>query len=794
MFKDKPKFWLTFRILWIMFAAPFAIFFILYLLISFGALGFMPDFEDLENPKSSQAAQIISSNNVLLGKYYRQNRTTIKFENLSPHVVNALIATEDARFYEHNGIDGWALGRAVWGVLTFDSKGGGSTISQQLAKNLFPRDTTSRGFFLAKAANMLVIKVKEWITAVRLERNYTKHEIMLMYLNTVTFGSETFGIEAASKTFFSVPPDSLKIEQAALLVGLLKAPSYYSPVISEKTKARCLVRRNVVLGQMEKYDYITENQYDSLSKRPLQIDYSPQSHRTGIATYFREYLRTVMTSGKPNSDDYIDKQKFKDDSTEWETNPLYGWCTKNKKSDGSEYDLYKDGLKIYTTIDARMQRYAEESMVEHMKGFLQPAFFKEKKGRKKGPFSWQVNDEEIKKIYEASIRRSERYRVLKEAGYSKDSIKIVFNTPARMKVFSWRGEIDTVMTPFDSIKYYKYFLNAGFMAMEPQTGFVKAYVGGLNYEHFKYDHINIARRQVGSTFKPFLYTLAMMQYAPCFKVPNVAVSFDMPPGMQPAVYTPKLSEDKHLGEMVTLRYGLSNSLNQISAWVMKQYSPQAVVDIARKMGVRSPLDPVYSLCVGSAEVKLSEMVSAYSTFVNNGIYTEPIYVTRIEDKDGNVISRFVAKKDEAISAETAYRMVNMMQGVCDMGTGARLRYKFGLKNQIAGKTGTTNNNSDGWFIGYVPQLIAGAWVGGEERSIHFDQTAMGQGASMALPIWGLFMQKVYADKSIGILQSATFERPANVSLDCSSEDQQIINEADIPLEGEGGSTEEEKLF
>lgn len=779
------------KIFWTTFLTMFLGFILMILLISTGNLGFMPSFKDLENPKSNVAAEVFSEDNALLGKYFKQNRTIVNFDELSPYLVNALLATEDVRFYEHSGVDDRSLWRVVYGMLTLHPKGGGSTITQQLAKNLFPRDTLKNKFFLFRALHLANTKFREWVTAVKLERNYTKRELMCMYFNTVTFGSETYGIKAAARVFFNTTPKDLKVEQAAVLVGLLKAPSYYSPVISQKSRARCIRRRNVVLTQMEKYNFIREGELDSLKKLKLSVRYTPQSQNEGIATYFREFLRTMLTAHKPERSNYPSyaTQTFKEDSIEWENNPAYGWCNKNKKADGSYYNLYSDGIRIFTTVNSKMQQYAEEAVEEHVGKTLQPAFSKEKRNAKNGPFSWDMKPDQIKHIYELSVRRSDRYMTMKRNGYSEEEIKKVFNTPVDMKVFSWHGDVDTTMTPLDSIKYYKYYLNAGFMSMEPQTGKVKAYVGGINYKYFKYDHVKLARRQVGSTFKPFLYTLAMMDYAPCYKVPNNSVSFEMPKGSVPAVYTPAYSDNKHPGEMVSFKFGLANSLNQISAWIMKRYGPQAVVDIAHKMGVRTPLDPVLSLCVGSAEVYLDEMVAAYSSFANKGIYTEPIFITKIEDKNGNVIAKFSAKQRHAIDERTAYRMVTLMRGVVDYGTSVRLRYKYDLKNPIAGKTGTTNKNSDAWFIGYVPKLISGAWIGGEERSIHFTGMTMGQGAAAALPIWALFMKKVYADKSINLNASDDFEVP-----DGYDADDLKCNDFGGEPAGASSSKEDDELF
>ncbi|HRH01384.1 MAG TPA: transglycosylase domain-containing protein [Bacteroidia bacterium] len=689
----------------------------------------LPSLEELENPKSNLASEIISSDQKVLGKYYIENRTNISFENLSPNVVNALVATEDARFYRHSGVDFRALGRSVFGALTGrDNTGGASTITQQLAKMLFPREKLNR-------FSIVFRKLKEWIIAVRLERNYTKDEIIAMYLNKFDFINNAVGIKSAARIYFNTTPDSLKMEQAAMLVGMAKNPSLFNPIRKPKN---ALERRNVVLRQLMKYDYITETQYDSLKQIKLKINYHPEDQNEGIATYFREFLRDYMKD----------------------------WCKANKKPDGSNYNLYKDGLKIYTTINSRMQQYAEQSVNEWLGKELQEKFFKHWKGVKGAPF-YRMNQKDIDHLMLTSMRRSERYRVMKKDGISEDSILLAFNKPVEMTVFSYKGEFDTVMTPMDSMRYYKYFLQSGFMSMDPHTGYIKAWVGGINYSHFKYDHVKMGKRQVGSTFKPFVYALAMQEgWSPCYQVPNIPVTFDLPEG---GTWSPKNSDGKY-GGMMTLKKGLATSTNSITAYVMKQFGPQAVVDLATKMGIQSHLDAVPSLCLGTCDISLYEMVGANATFANQGEWIEPMFITRIEDKNGNVLQEFMPKHIEALSEETAYLTLNLMKGVCDFGTGTRLRFRYGLRNPIAGKTGTTQNNSDGWFMGITPDLVSGAWVGAEDRSVHFRSTDLGQGASMALPIFGLYMQKVYADKTLKISQG-DFEKPAGMDLkvetDCS---------------------------
>jgi len=779
-----------FSIFWILFSLPFIGMITLLILANTGALGFMPDFDDLENPKANLASEVYSSDGVLLGKFYKENRTVVEFTEISPNVLNALIATEDVRYYSHSGVDARALARVIKGLVTGNRQGGGSTISQQLAKNLFPRDKTKRSS-IGRKINMVFTKAKEWSTAAKLERSYTKKEILAMYLNTVFFGSNAYGLKSAARTFFNTTPDSLKLEEAAVIVGLLKAPSDYNPRFNPKDG---LERRNTVLAQIEKfqdelhelhgYNKLTTEQYDSLQALPITLDYTVQSHSSGGSNYFREFLRIIMTKKKPvwkkgvtyGSPRY---KRYVSDSIDWATNPLYGWCNKNTKPGNIPYNLYEDGLKIYTTINSRMQKYAEDAVTEHMGETLQPLFYKRQKHSKKAPYTWKLTDKQIEKIYYTTVRRSERYRLMKlKAKKEKkklDSafVRKVFDIPVKMKVFTWQGDRDTTMTPWDSIVYYKYFLRAGFMSMEPQTGYVKAYVGGINYKHFRFDHVTLSRRQVGSTFKPFIYAVAMEnKISPCHKIPNIPVTIPMPEGQDP--YTPKFSKSRRDGEMITYKYGLAQSLNQVSAKLMRDWKPLAVVEMAHRAGITSPLDTVPSLCVGAAEVRLSEMVASYSTFCNKGLRVEPIFVHRIADKNGNIVTTFKAKQKEVLSENTAYRMTELMKGVVDMGTSVRLRYTYGFKNEMAGKTGTTNDNSDGWFIGFVPNLVSGAWVGGEERGIRFPSTADGQGASMALPIWAKYMKKCYADKNLKV-SKARFSEPQNpdgVISDCKEYEQE----------------------
>lgn len=759
------KHWL--KKFWIFYFSVFGFLIIFFTAMSVGLLGFMPSFEELENPKSNLASEVISADQDVLGKYYIENRSNIHYSDLSPNLVHAIIATEDSRFNNHSGIDVKALFRVTFGILTGSKQGGGSTITQQLAKNLFPRKV-NRTFF-----ETAFIKMKEWITAIKLERNYTKEEILAMYFNTVDFGSNSYGIKSAAKTFFNKTPDKLNIEEAAMLVGMLKAPTWFSPV---RNPERAMKRREVVLNQMRKHDYITDEQYDSLRVVPLNMsEYRMQDHASGEATYFREYLRRIMTAKEPDEDDYADKSIYSHDSLQWKINPLYGWIEKNPKPDGSRYNLYKDGLKIYTTLNSRMQIYAEQAVYEHLANDLQPAFFKHWKGNKHAPFDFpsDIAEAEANKLLTSSMKRSDRYIRLKLAGVSDDSVKRSFHAKIPMKIFTWKGERDTVMSPWDSIKYCKFFLQAGLMSVEPQTGFVRAYVGGINYKHFQYDHVMMSKRQVGSTFKPFVYTLAMQEgdFSPCTKIANIQYSIDLPDGTK---WEPKNSSDYKEGQMVTLKEALANSINWISAFLIKRYSPMAVISIARKMGVTSPIEAVPAISLGTPDLTLYEMTGAMNTFAAKGVYIEPMFVTRIEDKNGNVLSRFMPKQQEAMSEETAYLMVQLMKGVVESGTGVRLRYKYGLNNPIAGKTGTSQSHSDGWFMGLTPDLVTGIWVGGEDRSIRFRNISQGQGANMALPIWALYMKKVYADKKLN-LYTGDFEAPLlplSVEINCGKYEQQ----------------------
>ena len=743
-------------VLWALLIVGILATYIIFSAISDGKIGYVPPIEELENPNLKFATQVISDDGKILGTWSlsKENRLYVGYNDLSPNLVHALVATEDVRFSEHSGIDARAFMRAVIkrGVLMQKNAGGGSTITQQLAKQ----------FYSPTADNVmerLLQKPIEWVIAVKLERYYTKEEILTMYLNKFDFLNNAVGIKTAAGTYFSKEPKDLSIEEAATLIGMCKNPSLYNPRrFNERTRGR----RNVVLDQMRKAGYLTEAERDSLQALPLVLKYRPVDHNDGLATYFREYLRGVLNAKKPVKKNYRgwQMQKFYEDSLAWETNPLYGWCAKNKKKDGSNYNLYTDGLKIYTTINSRMQQYAEEAVQEHVAEYLQPRFFKEKKGRKTAPYTNQLTPEEVETILNRSIRQSERRRVMKAAGCSDAEIMKAFNTPREMTVFTYQGEKDTIMTPLDSIKYYKHFLRAGFMSMDPITGYVKAYVGGPNYDNFKYDMAMVGRRQVGSTIKPYLYSLAMENgFSPCDETRNVEGTYFDENGI---AWTPRNSSKKHYGEIVTLKWGLANSNNWISAYLMSKLNPYELVRLIHSFGVlNKEIQPTISLCLGPCECEISvgEMVSAYTAFVNKGIRTAPLFVTRIEDNDGNVLATFSPQVNEVISESSAYKMLVMLRAVINEGTGGRIRRLYNITADMGGKTGTTNNNSDGWFMGFTPHLVSGCWVGGEERDIHFDRMADGQGASMALPIWGIYMNKVYADKALGYSQKDTFDIP-----------------------------------
>ncbi|HOP58042.1 MAG TPA: transglycosylase domain-containing protein [Bacteroidales bacterium] len=751
---------------WSLVCLPILAIILIFILISREKLGPMPSFDELENPQYYLAAEVYSEDEVLLGTINIENRSWTEYNDLSPYLIDALIATEDIRFYRHSGIDIRGIARAIVRTILMGQRtGGGSTITQQLAKQLYPRDTASVSPFV-RTMRLGMAKFKEWQTAVKLERSYTKEEIIAMYLNKYDFNYNAIGIKSASRVYFNTTPDSLKIEEAAVLIGMLKASTLYNPI---RNPERMLDRRNIVLSQMAKYGYLPQPVADSLEALPIVTDFQIEDHNTGLATYLREYLRNIMMRPEPDPDRYVRQSSYEEALWDWENNDLYGWCKKNKKPDGSDYDIYRDGLKIYTTINSKMQQYAEESVREHLSEEMQPAFFERAKEFRNPPYSDDLTRRQIDEILMTALRQSDRYYRLRMAGATEDSIMKVFNTEFKMKVFSWDGEKDTIMTPLDSIRYYKYFIRSGFMVEDPTNGHVKAYVGGPDFRYFKYDAVTQQRRQIGSTIKPFLYTIAMQNgYSPCHEVENIPRSFyDF---ATDTIYTPRSSGPKdYHGKMVTLKWGLSQSENYISAWLIQQFSPATVADIMHKMGIRSFIDPVNSIFLGTSDVKLEEMVGAYSTFANKGIYTRPMYVTRIEDKNGNVLARFIPRIEEVLTEEAAYLMVNLLQGVVQTGTARRLRNEpYMLMNQIGGKTGTTQEQSDGWFMGVTPKLVGGVWSGWEDRAIHFETISEGQGANMALPIFGKFLKKVYNDPELGILEAEEFERPPgfDMELDC----------------------------
>ena len=741
--KTKPIKSNAIRNLWIIFGSMLLLLILFFFCVAKGVFGTMPSFEELENPRTNLATEIISADGKILGTYYVENRSNVRYSELSPYMPEALISIEDERFTEHSGIDEKALFRVAFGVLTGNKKGGGSTITQQLAKNLFPR-----GENLSKP-KLVLRKFQEWITATKLEHNYSKEEIIAMYLNTVAFGHNAYGIRAAASTFFDKKPIEMNIEECALMAGVVNAPTRYSPVRNpESSKGR----RNLVLRKMAENGFITQAECDSISQIPLDMShFSIKDHNSGQATYFREFLRGELNE----------------------------WAKNTTRADGTPYNIYRDGLRIYTTIDSRMQKYAEDAVKEFMGKELQPMFYSHWKGYRNAPFS-NLTADEIDHILETAMKRTDRYRNLKNEGVPIDSIKAEFKRPVPMTVFSWKGPIDTVMTPMDSIRYYKWFLQASLISIESHTGHVKAYVGGLDYRFFKYDHVTQARRQVGSTFKPFLYSLAMQEgeFTPCTRIPNIPYNIQLEDGK---FWSPG-NAGGHVGEEITLKFALAQSNNWVSAYLMNRFGPNAVIAQARRMGVESPIDAVPAICLGVCDLKLIEMVGAMSTFANQGVYIKPMFITRIEDKNGNVIQRFSSEESEAMSEVTAYKMVELMKGVVQSGTGIRLRSTYGFTNPIAGKTGTTQKNSDGYFMGITPDLTTGVWVGAEDRSVHFRSTKLGQGSHTALPIWAMYMKKVYADKSLNI-SKGDFANPyapgIDLNFDCNRyDDEESIESID----------------
>lgn len=726
---------------------------IFFYCISIGKMGFMPTLKQLENPRNVFATELYFEDGALMGRFFIDggNRVYADYRDIPKNVVDALIATEDVRFYKHSGIDVKSLFRAAWGVLVDNSSaGGGSTITQQLAKMLFPRETNMT------KKKLVIRKFREWVIAVRLEKSYSKEEIIAMYLNKFDFLNLAVGINSAASVYFGVNLNQLKTEQAAMLVGMAKNPALFNPL---RRPELTLKRRNVVLNQMMKYKKISKIEYDSLSKLPLAINYRKEDHREGLATYFREYLRFYMNVKKPVKSRYMgNNRQYQADLNLWENDPLFGWCNKNFKSDSTNYDIYTDGLKIITSLDSRMQKYAEDAMIEHLSESVQPMFNNEGIEKFYPPFSDDISVDDLLEIIDNSIIRSDRYRKMLRSGVKKKEIYSSFEKPVKMSVFTWRGMRDTIMTPIDSIMHYKSFFRSSFMAMNPHNGEVKAYVGGPNYNYFMYDMVSMGKRQVGSIIKPILYTLAMQEgLTPDQKVPNIPQVFLLQDG---TTWSAKGSNRKK-GEMVTLRWGLANSENNISGWVLKQFTPVALANMAKKMGITSYIAPVPSSFLGTAEISLKEMVAAYSIYANKGVYNMPIFVKRIEDRFGNVIAELKTRSREVITDRTAYLMLDLLEGVINSGTGIRMRYKYDFRNPMGGKTGTTQEHSDGWFMGVTPELVGGVWVGAEDRSIHFDNIRNGQGASMALPIWAKFLRKVYDDKTIKI-SKGKFEKPKNL--------------------------------
>lgn len=739
--------------MWRLFGLVFVGGAIFFLLAAMGVIGYIPNINELENPIDRYASQVISSDEQPLFNYSYSddNRVFVDYSELSPYLIQALVSTEDERYYNHSGVDIIGLGRAIFKTLILqqEESGGGSTISQQLAKLLYTPKANNK-------IQRIFQKPIEWVIAAKLERYYTKDEIINLYLNKYDFNYNAVGIESAARTYFNKTPAELNVEESAMLIGMLKNSSFYNP---RRRPDVTLERRNVVFGQMQKAGHLTAQQADSLKQLPIKLDFNRSDHLDILAPYYRQHLAIVMMAKKPNMKDYAswETQKFFEDSLSWENDPLYGWCNKNTKADGSHYNIYTDGLRIYSTIDSRMQKHAEDAMAQQLGEYLQPAFFREKAGRKYAPYSSEVSAQ-IETILTNAMKQTDRYRVLKNSGMSDEDIKKNFNTPVEMKVFTWdkSREVDTTMTPWDSIRYHKSFLRAGFMAMNPYTGHIKAYVGGPNFNFFKYDMVSTGKRQIGSTIKPYLYTLAMEEgMTPCDGMVHGPVTLRAESG---ELWTPK-NPGHGSGGFVTIKWGLSRSSNWVTAYLMSLYSPYAFAKMLQSFGLKTPADPVVSLALGPNDASVYEMVGAYTSFINKGIRVEPVLVTRIVDSFGNVVYSNIPQMKEIYSETTSYKMLDMLKAVVDEGTGSRLRRIYNLKGEMGGKTGTTNNNSDGWFMSFTPDLVAGCWVGGEERSIHFDRMAYGQGASMALPIHGLFYQKIYADADLNYKDDGKFDIP-----------------------------------
>ena len=777
-FKDKNR---VIKLMWAVVMFPIALGFLMLTLAAMGAFGRMPSFEELENPKSNLATEIYGDNGHVIGTFFVQNRSYVQYEDLFPAdstrhlmldgyrvppVVAALISTEDVRFRSHSGIDIPSLFRVMIRTIAMrdQSQGGGSTITQQVAKNLFPRDTVRNRSKAARTMKLVQSKFKEWITALKLEHNYTKEEIAAMYLNTVEYGSNAFGIKSAASTFFGKSPDELNIQEAAMLVGVVNAPTRYSPV---RNPENALARRNLVINRMRASGAISREVCDSLTALPITLQYKPISHNDGEATYFREMLRQVMNAERPTRRQFLTDWDYEQAVKEYDENPLYGWCHKNKKADGTDYNIYRDGLRIYTTINPTMQRYAEEAVQKQMETVIQPRM--DAQVRQTGVLFQDLEPEEIETIIKRAMRNSDRYREHKKLGMSDKEIYASFEEKCQMRIFTFKGERDTLLTPRDSILHHKRIMRASLVAMDPRSGHVKAYVGGPNFRYFKYDMAKQGKRQIGSTVKPFIYTFAIGQLGlnPCTLAPNLPVSIETPVG----IWSPKEAGNvEYDGVLHPLYWGLANSRNNYSAWVMKQAKqPETVADFLHNMGIRSYIYPAYALCLGAFESNVFELVSAYSTFVNEGVHIDPIFVTRIEDRQGNLISSFIPQSHDAVNKHTAYTMLTMLQRVITAGTGGRLSWQFGFDNMdIGGKTGTSNENRDAWFMCVTPTLVAGSWVGGEDQSVHLK--AQGEGSVMALPIVGEFLKRSYDDPHLGLSRNAKFSRPEGwVSYDCPKE-------------------------
>lgn len=747
------------RVLWRLFIAGWALLCLLFLLIWTGVIGYLPPIEELQNPIDKFASQVISSEGEVIGSYAHSgdNRILASYDEISLNVIDALIATEDVRFRKHSGIDMRSLMRVLVKrvFMNQSSAGGGSTITQQLAKQLYSPPT--RNFMVR-----LFQKPIEWVIALKLERYYTKDEIIAMYLNKFDFLYNAVGIRQAARTYFGVTPAELNAEQAALLVGMCKNPSFYNPILHKDTD-RALQRRNTVFDQMVKADVLSAQKADSLKKLPIVINFHRATHREGAAPYFREYLRIIMMADKPQRSKYAawQRQQYTDDSLAWETNPLYGWCKKNKKADGKNYDIYTDGLKIYTTVSVPMQQYAEQAVREQMEGFLQPAFDRQNRGRANAPFSSSITAKEREAILLRAIKQTDRWRSGKKEGLSEAEILAQFKRKTTMQVWSWKGSVDTTMTPLDSILYYKRFMRTGFVAMDPHNGHVKAYVGGIDFSTFQYDMVSMGRRQVGSTIKPYLYSLSMIEGAsPCDMILHVQPDIVTEAGVR---WNVRNSNGRRIGEMVSIKWGLQNSDNWITATLMSRTSPHTFVRLLRSYGLAGEMEAQPAICLGTCDASVMEMASGYTAFVNNGIRVRPLLVTHITDKYGNAVATFSPQVVEVLPVEAALKMLDMLQGVVSGGTAGRLRSSYNLQMPLGGKTGTTQNNSDAWFVGFTPDLVGAVWVGGEDRSIRFNSMALGQGAAAALPIFGKFIRSVYSDKKLKYKTDKQFDIPANFS-------------------------------